>query len=494
MTTPHREACVNRTTTTTVRAQRWVLILTSAASLMVALDQLVVATALTTIRHDLHASLATVEWTVNAYSLSFAVLLITGAALGDRLGRRRVLVSGLTLFALASAACALAPSAGWLIAARTIQGAGSALVMPAAMALLTAAYPPEKRGAALGIFAALTGLAVVGGPVLGGAITQGLAWQWVFWVNVPLAVIVIPLVRAKVAENCGGRTGIDVAGIVLVGAAMLCLVWGLSQANTVGWASAEVIGTLAGAAVLTASFVLWELRADNPMVPMQFFRVRAFSAGNAAALLLYGSLYSSVFFVSQYLQVSLAYSPLAAGLRVMPWAIGVLVIAPLAGRLTDRIGARLLVVAGLTLQGLGLAWLSLNASDHRHYAASIVALIVSGCGTSMAMPSVQNAVMNSVPRSALGKAAGTFSTLRQLGGALGIAVLAAVFAAHGSYRSARAFSDGFAPAIAGAAAFALVGAVIGLATPGRRRAAVPQPRPEPEVRTEYNDTAAAGVS
>jgi EmrB/QacA subfamily drug resistance transporter len=486
------------TTTTATRAQRWVLILTSAASLMVALDQLVVATALSTIRQDLHASLSTLEWTVNAYSLSFAVLLITGAALGDRLGRRRVLVSGLVLFATASAACALAPSAGWLIAARTVQGAGSALVMPAAMALLTAAYPPEKRGAALGIFAAITGLAVVGGPVLGGAITQGLAWQWIFWVNVPLAVIVIPFVVTKVTENYGGRARIDVTGIVLVGAAMLCLVWALSQANTVGWASPEIIGTLTAGALLTASFVLWELHAENPMLPMQFFRVGAFSAGNAAALLLYGSLYSSVFFVAQYLQVGLGYSPLAAGLRFTPWAIGVLVIAPAAGRLTDRIGARVLVVAGLTLQGLGLAWISLNASDHRHYSASVVALIVSGCGTSMAMPAVQNAVMNSVPRTALGKAAGTFSTLRQLGGALGIAVLAAVFAAHGSYGSARAFSDGFTPAIAGAAAFALAGAVIGLATPGRRRAAAPQQPPEPEaraeVRTEYNDTAVAGVS
>ncbi|MEA2674058.1 MAG: hypothetical protein QOI92_1250 [Chloroflexota bacterium] len=489
------------TSTTTSQAQRWVLILASAASLMVALDQLVVATALSTIRRDLHASLATLEWTVNAYSLSFAVLLITGAALGDRLGRRRVLISGLVLFALASAACALAPSAGWLIAARTVQGAGSALVMPTAMALLTAAYPPEKRGAALGIFSALTGLAVVGGPVLGGAITEGLEWRWIFWINVPLAAVVIPVVTAKVNENYGNRhASVDLTGIALAGTAMLGLVWGLSRANTVGWASAEIIGTLTAGALLTASFVAWELRTNDPMLPMRFFRLGAFSAGNASALLLYGSLYSSVFFVSQWLQVSLGYSPLAAGLRFMPWAIGVLVIAPIAGRLTDRIGARRLVVAGLTLQGLGLAWISLNASDHRHYSASVVALIVSGCGTSMAMPAVQNAVMNSVPLTALGKAAGTFNTLRQLGGAFGVATMAAVFAAHGSYASARAFSDGFTPAIAGSAAFAIAGAVIGLATPGRRPAAAPQPQPRPESpepeipQPETEDVAVAGVS
>ena len=465
--------------TTSTHAQRWVLILTSAASLMVALDQLVVATALGTIRRDLHASLATLEWTVNAYSLSFAVLLIAGAALGDRLGRRRVLVTGLVLFAVASAACALAPSAGWLIAARAVQGAGSALAMPTAMALLTAAFPPERRGAALGIFAALTGLAVVGGPVLGGAITQGLEWRWIFWINVPIAAVVIPLVLAKVEENYGNRhASIDIPGLGLAATAMLSLVWGLSRANAVGWGSAEIVGTLASGVVLTASLVLWEFKAKEPMLPMRFFRVGAFSAGNASALLLYGSLYASVFFVSQWLQVALGYSPFAAGLRFTPWAVGVLVIAPLAGRLTDRIGARALVVAGLTLQGLGLAWISLNASDHRHYSASVVALIVSGCGTSMAMPAVQNAVMNSVPATALGKAAGTFNTLRQLGGALGVAVLAAVFSAHGSYASARAFSDGFSPAIAGSAAFALAGAVIGLATPGRRRASLPQRRPE----------------
>jgi EmrB/QacA subfamily drug resistance transporter len=460
---------------TTTHTQRWVLILTSAASLMVALDQLVVATALSTIRRDLHASLATLEWTVNAYSLSFAVLLITGVALGDRVGRRRVLLTGLALFALASVACALAPSAGWLIAARTLQGAGSALVMPTAMALLTNAYPPEKRGAALGIFAALTGLAVIAGPVLGGAITQGLEWRWIFWVNVPLAAAVTPLVATKIKESYGNRqASIDGIGVALAAGAMLGLVWGLSRATTAGWSSPEIIGTLTAGALLTASFIRWELRTTEPMLPMRFFRATAFSAGNASALLLYGSLYSSVFFVSQWLQVSLGYSPFAAGLRFMPWAVGVLVFAPLAGRLTDRIGARSLVVTGLTLQGLGLAWVALNASNHRHYSASVLALIVSGCGTATAMPAVQNAVMNSVPVTALGKAAGTFNTLRQFGGALGVAVLAAVFAAHGSYASARAFSDGFTPAIAGSAAFVLTGAVIGLATPGRRRVALPQ--------------------
>jgi EmrB/QacA subfamily drug resistance transporter len=318
------------TITRTARAsQGWVLALTSAASLMVALDQLVVATALSTIRRDLHASLATLEWTVNAYSLSFAVLLITGAAMGNRFGRRRMFVVGLIIFALSSAACALAPGIGWLIAARTAQGVGSALVMPLAMALLSAAFPVERRGAALGVFTALTGLAVVGGPLVGGAVTEGLAWQWIFWINVPIGVIVIALVMRKIDESAGAPTRPDIVGIVLAGGGILGLVWGLVRANAVGWASAEVVGAFGCGAVLTTAFVVWELRVTEPMLPMGFFRIGAFSTGNVSALLLYASLFSAVFFLAQYLQVSLGYGPLAAGLRFMPWTATLFVVAHL---------------------------------------------------------------------------------------------------------------------------------------------------------------------
>jgi EmrB/QacA subfamily drug resistance transporter len=468
------------TTARSDTTQRWVLALTATAALMVALDQLVVATALAQIRDDLHASLATLDWTVNAYSLSFAVLLMTGAALGDRFGRRRLFAAGIALFSLSSAACAVAPDIGLLIAARALQGAGSALVMPLAVALLTAAYPARRRGPAVGIFTALTGLAVVGGPVAGGAITEGLAWHWIFWVNVPIGAVLIPLVRARVQESFGGRARPDVAGLALASAGMLGLVWGLIRANAAGWLSPGVLGSLAAGALFCAAFVRWEQRASEPMLPVHLFRSRAFAAGNGAMLLLTASLFSAVFMLAQYLQISLGYSPLAAGLRFLPWTGALFVVAPLAGALAGRLGARPLLVTGLTLQGTGLAWVAYNIGQGNPYADSVVALVIAGCGTSMAIPSGQNLVMNSVPPAYLGKASGTFNSARQLGGVLGIAVLSAVFAANGSYSSARGFEDGAAPAMVVAAGLAFAGALAATLVAARRDPAAPAPAPVPE--------------
>jgi EmrB/QacA subfamily drug resistance transporter len=457
--------------------QRWVLALTATAALMVALDQLVVATALNQIRDDLHASLATLDWTVNAYSLSFAVLLITGAALGDRFGRRRLFVAGLALFSLSSAACALAPNIALLITARAIQGVGSALVMPLAVALLTAAYPVERRGPVVGIFTALTGLAVVGGPVVGGAVTEGIAWQWIFWVNVPIGVLLIPLVLTRIEESFGGRARPDFGGLALASAGMLGLVWGLIRADAAGWSSAEVLGTLAAGALFSVAFVRWEQRVPEPMLPMHLFRIRAFAAGNGAMLLLTASLFSAVFMLAQYLQISLGYSPLAAGLRFLPWTGTLFVVAPLAGALVDRLGTRPLLVAGLTLQGAGLAWVAYNIGQGNPYTDSIIPLVIAGCGTSMAIPSGQNMVMNSVPPVYLGKASGAFNSARQLGGVLGIAVLSAVFAANGTYASPRRFQDGAAPAIAVAAGLAIAGALASMLVVARRDTQASAPTP-----------------
>jgi EmrB/QacA subfamily drug resistance transporter len=465
------------TTASYTTTQRWVLALTATAALMVALDQLVVATALNNIRDDLHASLATLDWTVNAYSLSFAVLLITGAALGDRFGRRRLFVAGLGLFSLSSAACALAPNVTMLITARAIQGAGSALVMPLAVALLTAAFPLERRGPVVGIFTALTGLAVVGGPVVGGAVTEGIAWQWIFWVNVPIGALLIPLVLTRIEESFGGRARADLGGLILATAGMFGLVWGLIRADVAGWSSAEVLGTLAGGALFSVAFVRWEQRVSQPMLPMHLFRIRAFAAGNGAMLLLTASLFSAVFMLAQYLQISLGYSPLAAGVRFLPWTGTLFVVAPLAGALVGRLGARQLLVAGLTLQGAGLGWVAYNIGQNDPYTSSILALVIAGCGTSMAIPSGQNMVMNSVPPIFMGKASGAFNSARQLGGVLGIAVLSAVFAANGTYASPRGFQDGAAPALAVAACLAIAGAVAALLVVARREtpAAVPVP-------------------
>ncbi|GAA5178934.1 DHA2 family efflux MFS transporter permease subunit [Rugosimonospora acidiphila] len=445
----------------------WVLVVTAVAALVVALDQLVVATALQTIHEDLNASMSSLEWTVNAFSLSFAALMIPGAEIGDRIGRKRAYLGGLGLFAVASAACALAPNIGLLVAARVVQGAGGALISPAALALLTAATPPRKRGAVMGIYAAVMGLAVVGGPLVGGAVTEGIAWQWIFWINVPVIALVLPFAAVKLDEMKGNRVRVDLVGLVLAAGSMFCLVWALVRSGAAGWDSGEVLGTLIGGLVLLAGFVAWERRAAAPMMPMTLFSVRAFAAGNASALLLTASLFSTVFFLAQYLQLALGNTPLGSGLRYLPWTVPLLVIAPAAGRVQDRIGPRWLISFGLLLQGLGLVWLAIAAHRHVGYPSCVAALVISGIGTSMAMPAQQSAVMTSVSPASMGKAAGTFSSVRQLGGALGIAVLAAVFAANGSDRSPAQFADGFSAAILAAALMAFLGAVFGLFAPGR---------------------------
>jgi EmrB/QacA subfamily drug resistance transporter len=450
------------------RAQGWALALASAASFMIVLDLLVVATALSTIHRDLGASIGQLEWTVNAYTLAFAVLLLTAAAAGDRFGRRRVFAAGLGVFAVASAACALAPGAGSLIAARTVQGAGAAMVMPLALALLNAAFPPQRRGWAMGIFGAVTGLAVVVGPVLGGAITQGIAWQWIFWLNVPAGLLAIPLVLRKLEEGYGPRAALDLPGLGLGTGAVLGLVWGLVRGSSAGWASPEVTGTLVAGAVLAVAFTWWERRARAPMLPMRLFASRSFSAGNAAIFFLNASLTGVVFFTAQFLQVSLGQDPLGAGLRLLPWGVAPFLIAPRAGKLADQVGERPLIVSGLLLQAAGLAWIAAIAAPGLSYGAMLAPMIISGAGFALALPAVTKAVVGSVPPADIGKASGTFSTMRQLGGAFGVAILVAVFAAAGSYASAAAFSNGFAPAVAAAAGLALAGALAALALPGRR--------------------------
>jgi EmrB/QacA subfamily drug resistance transporter len=449
-------------------AKTWVLALTSIASFMLALDALVVTTALSTIRLDFSASIEALEWTVNAYGLSFAVLLLTGAALGDRFGRRRIFVVGLAVFTAASVACALAGSVGELIAARAVQGAGAALVMPVAMALLSAAFPREERAKALGIFSSVTGLALIAGPVLGGVVAEGLAWQWIFWLNIPIALIVIPLSRRRLRESAGTGAALDFGGLVLVTGAALGLVWGLMRGNNVGWTSLEVVSALAAGGLLTLAFVSWELRAVAPMVPMRLFRARAFAAGNAAGVFLYASLYGTLFFVAQFLQTAQGHGPLGAGLRLLPWTATLFVVAPIAGALVNRLGERRLVVIGLLLQAGGMAWIALIAGPDVAYAALVVPLIVAGSGVSMAMPAAQNVVLSAVAPVEIGQASGTFNMLRQLSGVFGIAVLVAVFASSGSFASAQAFSAGFAPAIGVAAVLSLAGVVAGLWLPSRR--------------------------
>jgi EmrB/QacA subfamily drug resistance transporter len=466
--------------------QGWTLALTSMGAMMVALDGTVVATALNRIRVDLGASIEQLEWTVNAYALTFAVLLMTGAALGDRFGRRRLFAIGLGLFTVSSALCALAPGISWLIAARAVQGCGAALVMPLAMSLLSAAYPPQRRARALGLFSGMMGIAVMAGPLAGGVITQDLDWQWIFWLNVPLGVIGIPLVLRRLPESHGPAAALDVRGLTLVTLGAFGLVWGLVTANSAGWGSARVDVALAGGAASIVLFVLWERRAPEPMVPMKLFRSRGFSAGNGGSVFLYASIYGALFFISQFLQTGLGDSPLTAGLHMLAWTASVTIVAPIAGAWTDRIGARRLASTGLALQAAGMFWISVIARADLPYPHMIPPLIISGCGASMAMPAAQISVINAVLPMQIGKASGVFNTLRQFGGALGVAVLAPVFTAAGSYATPHTFTDGFAATMAVCGGLALAGAFAFLAIPSNSSSSSgsnsnePQPTPAPE--------------
>ncbi len=450
------------------RTSAWVLALASAGSCLAALDTLVVSTALTTLRIDLGASIDQLEWTVNGYNLSFAVLLMTAAALGDRLGRRRMFAAGLALFSVASAACALAPSIGLLIAARVVQGAGAALIMTLALALVSSAFPPDRRGQALGVFFSATGLAVASGPLVGGAVTEGFAWQWIFWLNVPLGLALVPLALARIPEGFGPDAALDLRGLGLVTGGVLGLVWGLVRGNLAGWASPEVVGSLLAGALLLAGFVAWELRTSAPMLPMRFFRARAFSAGNGAAFFAVGSLFCGVFFLSQFMQTALGAGPLGAGLRLLPWTATLFFVAPVAGALVDRLGERPFLVAGPLLQAVGFGWIALIAEPGMAYGPLVAPLIVAGVGVSMSFPAAQNAVVAAVPPEAIGKAAGTNSTMRELGGVFGIALAVAVFAGAGGYATAAAFTDGFVPAMGVGAGLSVLSALCGAALPRRR--------------------------
>jgi EmrB/QacA subfamily drug resistance transporter len=448
--------------------QRWVLGLAAAGSFLGALDTMVVTTALDTLRHELSASVEALEWTVNAYGLAFASLLMTGAALGDRFGRRRVFVAALLLFAAASAACAVAPGIGWLIAGRAVQGVAAALLIPIAVALLGSAFPPAQRAKALGAFSGITGLAVLAGPLLGGAIVQGLAWQWIFWINLPGALAAAWLTWRKVPESKGAQAPLDLAGAVLMTAALLGIVWGLVQGNRRGWDSASVLVSLAAGGVLGAAFAVSQSRnARDAMVPPRLFRSPVVVAGLAVALLLAASLFGTLFFMAQFFQVRHGMSPLAAGAGMLPWTATLFFVAPAAGAMVARVGGRFLVVTGLALQAAGMAWLAALAHTGAAYMHWIVPLAIAGGGISMAMPAAQAAVLAAVQPGDIGKAAGLFNTLRQLGGVAGVALAVAVFMHAGSYADARSFGDGFSAALLATALLSLAGSVAGAWLPGR---------------------------
>jgi len=357
-----------------------------------------------------------------------------------------------------------------------VQGAGAALVMPLAMAPLSAAFPRDERGRALGLFSGVTGLALIAGPLVGGAVAEGLAWPWIFWLNVPIGLVAIPLIHRRIPESVGSGTALDIPGVGLVTGAALGLVWGLMRGNGAGWTSVEVVVALAAGVLLALAFVAWEQRAGQPMVPLRFFGSRAFASGVAASFLFYGSVYGTVFLLPQFLQAVHGQGPLGAGLRLLPWTATLMVVAPIAGGLVNRLGERWLIVVGLFAQAAGMAWIGLIVAPDLPYFRLVPPLIVAGAGVSMAMPAAQNAVVSAVAATEIGKASGAFNMLRFLGGAFGIAIVVAVFAATGGADSPQAFNAGFAAAVGVTATLSLLGALAGLWQPGRRGGAFREAR------------------
>jgi EmrB/QacA subfamily drug resistance transporter len=451
----------------------WTFAITSIALFMTTLDNLVVTTALPTMQRDLHASISGLEWTVNAYTLTFAVLLLLGAAVGDRLGRKRVFLTGLGVFTLGSAMAAASPSIDWLIAARALQGVGGAVVTPLTLTILSDAVPAERRGLALGLWGGISGLGVAIGPLVGGAVVQGLSWQWIFWLNVPIGLAVIPLGLSRLRESHGPAARLDVTGVGLVTGAALGIVWGLVRANSRGWTSPEIVAALAAGVVLLVAFVAWERRAREPMLPMHYFRNRAFAAANTASLLMFFGMFGSIFLLTQYLQNVQGNSPLDAGLRMLPWTGMPMIVAPIAGALTDRIGARPFLVAGLGLQATALAWLAAITAPDVAYADLVPPFVIAGVGMALFFAPVATVVLGSVGPREAGKASGANNAIRELGGVFGVAVLASIFTHQGGYGSPDLFTDGIVPALWVGAAVVGVGALAATLLPGCRQAAVP---------------------
>src|SRR5436305_6756473 len=437
----------------------WTFAITSVALFMVTLDNLVVTSALPVIRRNLHASLTQLEWTVNAYTLTFAVLLLTGAALGDRYGRRLMFSIGIGVFTLGSAVAALSTTATGLDLARALQGVGGAIVTPLALTLLSAAVPREKRGLALGAWGGIGGLAVAIGPLVGGAVVQGISWQWIFWLNVPIGLVLAPLAFARLEETHGPAGRLDLRGLGLASAGLFGIVWGLVRGDSVGWVSPEIVGSLFAGALVLALFVLWELRAPAPMLPMHFFRNRTFTLTNLSSLFMFFGMFGSIFLLIQFFQTVQGYSPLQAGLRILPWTAMPIFIAPIAGAWSDRIGGQRLMAAGLAVESHGLAWIATVSSPTMPYSAAVAPFFLSGIGMALFFAPVANVVLSAVRPEEEGQASGANNAIRELGGVFGVAVLASIFAHYGGYASADTFVSGMRPAVFIGAALVAVGSL-----------------------------------
>jgi EmrB/QacA subfamily drug resistance transporter len=445
----------------------WVLGLTSTAYFMVVLDSLVVITALPKMQRDLHAGLAALQWTVNSYGIAFAAGIITAAALGDRFGRRRVFNLGLALFTVSSAACALSPTISELVVARAVQGLGAAVVMPLSLTILTTAFPARRRGLIVGIYGGLAGLAVAAGPIVGGVVAERLDWHWIFWLNVPIGVVAGALGARVLPESRGAPTRLDLGGVVLVSGGVVGIVWALVRANDVGWSSPELVASLLTGAALLVAFVAWEHKMPAPMVPMRLFRSRPFAIGNVTTFLMSGATFAAAFLVTQEFQFARGYSPISTGVRLLPFFATPMIVSPIAGALSDRIGRRPIMVTGLSLQAVGYAWVAARGSLATSWIEQVLALLVAGVGISMALPTVPTTVLNAVAEEDMGKASGVNYMAQRFGAVFSIAIASAVFAAHGHLGTPSSVTAGFRPALWACAIFALLAVLTSVAIAGR---------------------------
>jgi EmrB/QacA subfamily drug resistance transporter len=446
-------------------SQKWTFFIVSFGLFMVTLDNLVVSTALNVIRTDLGASLAQLEWIVNAYTLVFAVFLITGAALGDRYGRKRLFSSGVVIFTLASAGAALSNDATSLVVARAVQGVGGAIIMPLSLVLVSEAFPSERRGAVLGAWSAIAGLGVAIGPLVGGAVVDGLAWEWIFWLNVPVGLVLIPLAWSRLSESRGPYDRLDPLGLLLGSTGLVGIVLGLVRAPTHGWSSAEIVFELTAGTVLLVAFVVWERRASTPMLPMRFFRSRTFTLTQVVSLLMYFGLFGVVFLMAQFLQAVQGFSPFEAGLRTLPWTGMPMVIAPFASVAAERFGGGRLMAGGLAFMAAGFAYLAAVLTTDISYLKMVPGLIAAGIGMGLYFSPVAHTILGAVRPEEAGQAAGAHSAVREIGGVFGVAVLATIFASYGGYETAQTFTDGTVPALWAGAAILLCGAFAALAIP-----------------------------
>jgi EmrB/QacA subfamily drug resistance transporter len=455
------------------------LAIVSLALFMVVLDNLIVTVALPAIRADLGASLQSLEWTINAYTLAFAVTLIPGAALGDRFGRKRLFLTGLALFTLSSAAAALAPTTSALVAARALQGVGGAIVAPLTLTLLADAFPAQKRGAALGIWSGISGTGIALGPLVGGAVVEGISWHWIFWINVPIGLALLPVAAMLLRESHGPSNRIDLPGVTLAAGGLFALVFGLVRGQGEGWTNPIILAALTAGVALLAAFVAWERRAEDPMVPMQLFRNRTFTITNGVSFFMYFGTFGSIFLLTQVLQNVMGYSPFQAGLRMLFWTGASMIVAPIAGILSERYGARNFMAAGLALQASALAWFAATTSTTMTFGQVLPAFVMAGTGMALVFAPSASALLSVVTPAMAGKASGTNNAIREVGGVFGVAVLSTIFSQSGSLSSAKAFIDGVVPSLWVGASVVAIGAVVALLIPRGKAAPAIDPAMQP---------------